>query len=154
MSFTNNDVLIFIFQQALLCERKRHTAYCIASARSAVPVLGGWGVPLSWLGEFPILTRWGVPNPDLARGVPHLDLARGVPQSFPDQGRGTPVLDWGGYPILTWLEGYPSLVLTRGEVPQSWTEGVPHLDLARGVPQSCPDQGRGTPVLDWGGTPS
>ena len=60
-----------------LCERKRHTSRCAASARSAVLSQGGFLSWTNWEGGYTILTQLG--------GYPSLVLAGSTP-SWPGQG--------------------------------------------------------------------
>ena len=112
-------------KKVLLCERKRHTARRVASARYAAPSPnGGRGgvphpVPDGGRGEgYPIQSQMGgTPFPS-AGGCPHLDLGRGTEHPTPHP---APCLDLG--------RGYPPAPLDLGR-------DTPHLDLGKGYP--CP----------------
>ena len=114
----------------VLCERKRHTARCIASTRYAV-LIGG--IP------HPVLARW--------YPIPVLSSGRGV---------STPVLVGGiPHPVLHWGWEYPIAVLAGGIPPGTWVPpssgtgwDIPLSRTGWGIPQ----KGHGTigSIMGWG----
>ena len=107
----------FYYKKVLLRERKRHTAWRIASARYADLSngwVGGWGYPIqSW---------WGVPWVPPAtiqtwlRGYPLIQTWDGVP----------PTQTWDRVPPTQTSDGVPSPTQTSDGVPfpspQVWTD--------------------------------
>ena len=106
---------IFVNKKVLLCERKRHTACRVASARYADPSGGGtpsqvWGgtlsqvqggYPIPGLGGLPHPRSWGYPIPGLG-GYPIPDpWGTPPPSSRPGWGN-PPTLDlrWGTPPTI------------------------------------------------------
>ena len=109
-------------KKVLLCERKRHIACCIASARStALSPDEGVPYPVLMQGGYPIKSQWG--------STP-IQSQQGVPPSSPN-GRYPIQSDWGG--------GNPSPVSWMGVPPVSYWGYSP--DGQMGVPSHWSDGG-------------
>ena len=163
----NSSCLFYIAvinnKKVLLRDRKRHTARCVASTRSAV-LFQGWGTqvltgwPQSHSGGILVLakvTNWqGVPLTSLRTGVlPRKDLGPESRERSWDLGNPSGQTDWrrttyalGKYCRL--VDQWPLLfkhfcgVYEQNSIvnwyPCKWLDMVPHPGQAPRVP-SCPD---------------
>ena len=128
-------IYLFVNKKVLLCERKRHTASRVASARYAALCNGGartwgtpsltWGTPPGhgvsppWHGVPP--QTWGTPQPEMGYPLPRPEMGSPLPRpemEYPPR----PGMGYSPYPDLRW--GTPLPRPGTGYPPplQWWTD--------------------------------